>query len=87
MENVQINKIQKCNAPSSISFRCILTSKFRACVVSLEYADVYEVCTASIIRVMKAVRTSKASVHFNKNIQRYIPEGYIIIFIVAAVRT
>jgi hypothetical protein len=52
-----------------------LTSKFRACVVSLGYADVYEVRIASIIRVMKAVRTSKASVHFNKNIQRYIPEG------------
>jgi hypothetical protein len=23
MDNVQINKIQKCTAPSSISFRCI----------------------------------------------------------------
>jgi hypothetical protein len=25
MDNVQINKMQKCNAPSSISFRCIFT--------------------------------------------------------------
>jgi hypothetical protein len=26
MDNVRINKIQKCNAPSSISFRCIMYS-------------------------------------------------------------
>jgi hypothetical protein len=30
MENVQINKIQKCNAPSSISFRCILEKIMRS---------------------------------------------------------
>jgi hypothetical protein len=29
-----------------------------------------------IIALMKAVRTSETSVHFNETTRRYIPEGY-----------
>jgi hypothetical protein len=60
----------------------------------LEYTDVSEVHTASIIRavtasmialMMEAVRTSETSVYSNETIGRYIPAP--LIFILAAVRT
>jgi hypothetical protein len=50
-------------------------------VVSLEYTDVPEVRTASIIRAMNTialveeVRTSETSVYFNESTRRYIPES------------
>jgi hypothetical protein len=45
-------------------------------VVTLKWADVSEVRTASIIiaLMMEAVRTSETSIHFNVTTRRYIPE-------------
>jgi hypothetical protein len=44
-------------------------------VVSLEWTDVSEVHTATIIRVMmEAVHTSEMPVHSNETTWRYIPE-------------
>jgi hypothetical protein len=45
MDNVQINKIQKCNAPSSISFRCITISVFERSTHDLD-SEVNEIETA-----------------------------------------
>jgi hypothetical protein len=42
----------------------------------IEWADVSEVLTASIIRaMMEAVHTSETSVHSDETTRRYIPEG------------
>jgi hypothetical protein len=57
-------------------------------VVSLKYADISEVHTASIISailMMEAVRTSETSVYFNETTRRCVLEA--VMFILAAVRT
>jgi hypothetical protein len=49
-------------------------------VVTLKWADVSKVLTASLIKaialMMEAVRTSETSVHFKKPTRRYISEDY-----------
>jgi hypothetical protein len=44
-------------------------------IASLEYTDVLEVLTASIIRVMGAVCTCETLVYSNETTRRYVAEG------------